>query len=79
MPAQQSAFCWFAAAPVCWRPKRCHHCFVCLDVGTLHELNAVGDGPEHFVKSLPDGLGLAWQVDYQGLATHTYIGNMHTQ
>lgn len=53
------SFC-FAAAPICWGSKCRNHCLVCLNVGPVHELNAVGDGLEHLVKCLTDGLGLAW-------------------
>lgn len=55
--------CRLAAAPVCWRPESRHHCLVRLYVGPLYELYAVGNGLEHLIKRLTNGLGLARQVD----------------
>lgn len=38
-------------------------------------LDAVGNGLEDFIKGLPDGLGLAWQVYDQAAASHACTGS----
>ena len=52
------------------RPECVHDLLVCLYVRPAHELDAVGDGPEHLVKRLPYGLWLARQVDDERAATY---------
>lgn len=45
--------------PVRGWSERSHHAFVRCDVWPAQQLDAVGDGAEHLVKGLTDGLGLA--------------------
>lgn len=45
---------------------------MCLDVWPSHQLNAVWDALEHFIKDFPDRFGFTREVDDQGFAADTW-------